>query len=453
MTLPLALEESEAVLGAILFNPGWIDHAKLNAAHFYDPTHAALWDEFKQRQRDGRLIDMLALRDWAKVHFRDVGGVDYLLRLSERGAVTTAQMVGYGDHIRNAARRRATIEAARIAINEAEKGDTDALTALEQRLQEIASNDTDADAWERLGVLACESVERSILGETKGISTGFPSLDRATGGVQPGTLWVVGGATSMGKSVFGAGLGRNIAAQGFGVGEIHLEMDATQIGLRTSTALAFDASHKADNPFYLTAQRGELTESQQAKLAGAAKAAASLPIYTDARAGRSLSQIEAAARRLFRKMRREGVKPGALIIDHEGLIAPEPGSRFPSQLERANARSEALLAMAKRLGVAVIALSQITKEGSRADGEERLPTAQDLNYGGALSQAASVVILVHRKAYYAERKPEHLRSDEDWAALKSREATLVVDKARGGMREQVKVLMDMPTAAIWERPI
>lgn len=450
MTLPLALEESEAVLGAILFNPGWIDHAKLNAAHFYDPTHAALWDEFKQRQRDGRLIDMLSLREWAKVNFRDVRGVEYLMKLSDRGALGIAQVAGYGDIIRDAARRRATIEASKAAISQAEKGDTDALTALEQRLQEIASNDTDADAWERLGVLACESVERSILGETKGISTGFPSLDRATGGVQPGTLWVVGGATSMGKSVFGAGLGRNIAAQGFGVGEIHLEMDATQIGLRTSTALAFDASHKADNPFYLTAQRGELTPAQQSKLVGASKAAATLPIYTDARAGRSLGQIEAAARRLFRKMRREGVKPGALIIDHEGLIAPEAGSRFPSQLERANARSEALLAMAKRLGVAVIALSQITKEGSRADGEERLPTAQDLNYGGALSQAASVVILIHRKAYYAERKPEGLRSAEDWDSLKSRVATLVVDKARGGMRSQVAILMDMPTAAVWE---
>lgn len=453
MNLPLALEESEAVLGAILFNPGWIDHARLNSTHFYDPTHAALWDEFKQRQRDGRLIDMLALRDWAKVHFRDVGGVDYLLKLSERGAVTTAQIAGYGDAIRDASRRRATIEAARAAINEAEKGETDALSALEQRLQEIASNDTDADAWERLGVLACESVERSILGETKGISTGFPSLDRATGGLQPGTLWVVGGATSMGKSVFGAGLGRNIAAQGFGVGEIHLEMDATQIGLRAATALAFDADPKrggADNPYYLTAQRGGLTESQQNRLAGAAKAAATLPIYTDARPGRTLSQIEAAARRLFRKMRREGVKPGALIIDHEGLIAAEPGSRFPSQLERANARSEQLLAMAKRLGVAVIALSQITKEGSRADGEERLPTLLDLNYGGAISQAASVVILLHRRAYYAERKPEHLRSSEDWDALRSRDATLVVDKARGGMRAQIGVLMDMPTAAVWE---
>lgn len=450
MTLPLALAESEAVLGAILFNPGWIDHAKLSASHFYDPTHAAMWDEIKQRQRDGRLIDMLSMRDFAAATFREIGGAAYLLRLSDVGAATSAQVAGYGEAIRDAARRRAVMDACKAATSQAEKGGEDALAALEQRLQEIASNDLDSDAWERLGVHACEAVERARLGETRGISTGFPSLDRATGGLQPSTLWVVGGATSMGKSVFGAGLGRNIASQGFGVAEVHLEMDATQVGLRTATALAFSADHRASNAHYLSAQRGDLTDPQWAEITGAAKASATLPIYTDARAGRSLSQIEAAARRLFRKMRREGIKPGALIIDHEGLIAAETGSRFPSQLERTNARSEGLLAMAKRLGVAVIALSQITKEGSRADGEERLPTAQDLNYGGALSQAATVVILLHRKAYYAERKPDKLRTPEDWEALKSREATLVIDKARGGMRSQVTVLMDMPTAAVWE---
>jgi hypothetical protein len=131
--------------------------------------------------------------------------------------------------------------------------------------------------------------------------------------------------------------------------------------------------------------------------------------------------------------------------------AAEPGARFPSQLERTNARSEALLAMAKRLNVCVVALSQITKEGSRADGKDRMPDITDLNYGGAISQAADVVILLHRAAYFAERKIEKDRTPEDWKALKSRVATAVVDKARAGQRSQVEFLMDMPTAAVWEQ--
>lgn len=448
MNYDLTLEQ--AVLGACILTPSWMPDT-LRAEHFYAPEHGDLWDELRMRQRDGRLIDYVALKPFVASHpaLSKLGANgSYLLSMDGSRAATSHQVSGYADMLREMARKRA-VNAACDAAKAQTEGD--ALTTLEQRLQEIASNDADADAWERLGVHACESVERAELGETKGISTGFPSLDRATGGLQPGTLWVVGGATSMGKSVFGAGLGRNIAAQGFGVAEVHLEMDATQVGLRTATALAFQPDPKGPRPaHYLSAQRGDLTSDQWASLRGAAKASATLPIYTDARAGRSLSQIEAAARRLFRKMRREGIKPGALIIDHEGLIAVEQGQRFSSQLERTNARSEALLAMAKRLGVAVIALSQITKEGSRADGDERLPSATDLNYGGALSQAASVVILLHRKAYYAERKPAQARSEDDLEALRSRECTLVIDKARGGLRSQVTVLMDMPTAAVWE---
>ena len=443
------LPAEQALLGAALLDNRTLSLVSLSGAHFYDPVHGDLWDEITARYRDDRLADAIALKEWAAKRCAAIGGAAYLLDLEALAAPLSAQAQSYALVIRDMARRRAVIGAAQEAMALATSGETDALTALEQRLQEIASGDADADAWEKLGVDAMESIERAELGEARGISTGFAGLDRVTGGIQPGTLWVIGGATSMGKSLMGAALSRAIASQGFGVGEAHLEMDRLQIGLRTATALAFDVDHRADNAFYLSAQRGDLRPGQWSALRGAAKAAASLPIYIDARPGRSLSQIEAAARRLFRKMQRERIQPGALLIDHEGLIAAEPGARFPSQLERTNARSEGLLALAKRLGVAVIALSQITKEGSRADGDDRLPNATDLNYGGAISQAASVVILLHRKAYYAERKPSHLRSEEDIAAMKSRECTLIVDKARGGQRAQVKIWLDAPTGAIW----
>jgi replicative DNA helicase len=296
-------------------------------------------------------------------------------------------------------------------------------------------------------------------GHSMGLSTGFEALDAATGGLQPGTLWVVAGATSMGKSLFGMGLSRNIAAQGRAVGEIHLEMDEDQIGLRTATALAYrhgagdwvgQAAYDRINPRYLDAARGRLKAEQWQALHASGQRARDLPIFVDARPGRTIAQIEAGARRLFRRCDRQGLKPGALLIDHEGLIAPTPGERLSSLLERASARGEALLAMAKRLSVPVIALAQITNEGARADGEERLPAVTDIKYGGALTQAASVVILLHRKAYYAERKPKHLRTPADDEALRSHEATLVIDKARGGVRGQVDICMDIATGAVFE---
>jgi replicative DNA helicase len=172
---------------------------------------------------------LVALKPFAAETFKDVGGAKYLMQIAAAGAVMSYQVAGYGEIIRNCARRRETVKAAESAIALAKSGEGDALTTLETKLQEIAAGDADADVWERLGSVACEAVERAELGEARGISTGLPELDAVTGGMQPGTLWVVGGATSMGKSVFGSFLGRSVASQGYGVGESHLEMRKLQI--------------------------------------------------------------------------------------------------------------------------------------------------------------------------------------------------------------------------------
>jgi replicative DNA helicase len=160
-----ALDAEQAVLGAVLLNPQWIDHAQLAPAHFYDPTHAALWEEMQQRYRDGRLIDTLALRGFAAETFKELGGVAYLVKLMDQSAAMSAQVAGYGEIVRDCARRRAVTVACGETIALAKEGGQDVLALLEQRLQEIASTDADADAWEKLGVIACEAVERAELGE------------------------------------------------------------------------------------------------------------------------------------------------------------------------------------------------------------------------------------------------------------------------------------------------
>lgn len=445
------LDAEQRLLGALLHDNRLLERLPmLTGAHFYEPTHGAIFDKAVAMIRAGRLADAVTLSPWAKEGVSpDIGGAGYLLTLIEAAAPLTIQAVEYARIVRACARRRAVAAAARTVIDGGEEDDP--LPALERALAEIAADADDADSWRAIGAAARDAATAAQAGQAKGISTGFERLDAVTGGVQPGTLWAIGGATSMGKSVFGAALSRNVAAQGLGVAEVHLEMDEMQVSLRAAAAGAFTLH--GDNPYYLSAARQRLSNAQWARFHEGAQRVGALPIWIDARPGRTLAQIETAARRLFRRMQREGRTPGALLIDHEGLIVSE--QRYPSQLEAANARATGLLAMAKRLGVAVIALSQITKEGARADGEDRLPTSQDLNYGGALAQAASVVILLHRKAYYAERKPEHLRTEADWDALRSRETTLVVDKARSGQRSQVQVLMDMPTAAVFEpgRPV
>lgn len=456
--LPQSLEAEQAVLGAILFDNETLHRITpaLAARHFYDPVHGRIFAACAELIHAGGLADGLTLKDRfaADGGLAQIGGAEYLMRLMECAAPLSAQAQAYAELVTEMARRRALVLALREAEAKALAGDggaEDVQASLEAQLARIAQdNGPDGEAWVMLGDVVREAVAQARKGRAKGVSTGFPTLDEMTGGLMPGALWFIGAATSAGKSLFAAELAHNIARLGHSVAVNHLEMDLMQIGLRAATALGADRANPYGNAHYLSLARNDLSPEQWDHVRFGEQAAAGLPVIVDARPGRTLGQIESGGRRLIRRCERQGRPVAALIVDHEGLIAPEPGARHASQLERTNARAEGLLGMAKRLGVTVIALCQLTKQGKQSDGEERLPTTDDLKYGGALAEAAHVVLLLHRRAYYAERKPKHLRSPEDWEALKARDCTVIVDKARSGRRGQFTITMDTKTGAVFE---
>lgn len=453
------LSMEQAVLGALLFDNGLLEHVpNLRGDGFYDPVHKDLFGEITRRIRQGHAVDAALLRAWWMTHpaHEDLG-IGYLLTLVQNAAPVRYLAIQYADRlIEFAVRRALSFVASEIDIL-ASASDVSADQLLLTAQRYVSQIDVEGSAsdnvWKSAGEIAAEAVGRARKGLSQGISTGVTDLDAATGGGRPSKLWVVGGATSMGKSIVGQQFAVNVAKQGFGVAYIHLEMDAEEVGLRLAAALAFDRDNwrrGEGNPHYLSATNQKLTDSQWAAMESAASSIApNLNIYVDDRPGRTVTQIESAVRSLLFKMKRDGVTPGLIVVDHEGLIAPE--QRHPAELEAARARAHGLKDMAKRTGVWTVVLSQITKEGSRADGEDRLPQSTDLNYGSALSQAADVIILLHRKAYYAQRKPSSVRSDADMDAARSREVTLVVDKARGGRRAHVEALMDVASAVLIDR--
>lgn len=460
MILPHNLEAEQGLLGKLLFENALLDAiCPLTQDEFYDPVHGRIYAAIVGAVRAGRLADGVTLAQalGSDPAFAELGGVRaYLMRLMDTAAPTSDQAQNYAHLIRDLATRRRIIAACRDLAVAAANYDVDIDRARMDAVDAIGLlGDIGVDnSWRSAEEIATEAVERAFTGKAKGLRTGLPALDDCTGGGRPGTVWVIGGATSMGKSIAGQQLAVNVARQGFGVAYVHLEMDYEEVGIRLASALAFDFKRINDygdrgNPYYLSAITGKLREGQWQRLRTAAtEVAPALKIYVDDRPGRTVTQIEMAIHQLFQRMRKDGVTPGLIVIDHEGLIAPE--AKHPSELEAARARSTALKNMAKRLKCWTLVLSQITKEGSRIDGEDRLPSSTDLNYGSAISQAAHVVILLHRKAYYAERKPHALRTGDDERMTLSREVTLVVDKARGGRRSHIEALMDVASAVMFE---
>lgn len=443
------LRMEQGVLGYLLYENEALFDLRVTAADFYDPVHARIFGVIETMIRSGRRADPISVRGFFKESdgLGQIGGAQYLLTLQDSAARFSGHAREYAKQIRDYAQRR-RIHAAVKEI-EARCGQEPDATALlmdaERLLAEIAQEDRTSEEWIDYAAAADEAIARAESGLAGGISTGIPALDDCTGGIRPGTLWIVGGASSMGKSVVGQQLAQNIARQGHGVGYVHLEMDTTAIGLRAASSAAWDMRSGA-NPHYLSALRRKLTGAQWEQLRGATATLRNLPLKLDVRSGQTMTQIEARARRLVRAFAKQGIKPGALVIDHEGLIVSE--RQRESKPAEAGDRAVRLLALAKALDVGVIALAQLNRDGSRKDGESQLPEMTDLAWSAELERCAEVVVLLHRKAYYAERKPESARTDEDYEAIKSREGLLVVAKSRAGMRAHVPVIIDVRSAVM-----
>ncbi len=444
------LTAEQGVIGALLWdNALFAELPRVRGDDFYDPLHAHIFVTAGEMVRTGKIADAMTMREALREHpgLREVGGAGYILTLLDSAARLRAHAFAYAGIVADLAQRRRLADAA-AALSARTLTDSDPSAILadaERALADIGARDITADEWTSFGAIAATAIDRAESGEAAGLSTGIPDLDDCTGGIRPGTLWIVGGASSMGKSIVGQQLAVNIAEQGFGVGYVHLEMDPVSIGLRGAAGATFDKLDGA-NPHYLSALRRKLTQPQWTRMRAGARRLATLPVMVDARPGQTMTQIESRARRLKRRFERNGQQLAALVIDHEGLIVSE--RTRDSKAAEAGDRAIRLLALAKALDVGVVALTQLNRDGAKKDGKEALPEMTDLAWSAELERCAEVVALLHRKAYYAERKPEALRSAEDEDALRSREALLVIAKSRAGMRRHVRVIVDVKSAAM-----
>jgi replicative DNA helicase len=458
-SLPNNVEAEMALLGAIFYDNALLDRfPDLRPDHFYEPVNAIVFGWLRAGRAAGRHgLDAVSLKPQAEKDpaFASVGGPFYLIHLLERAARLESHAMAYASSVMDAATRREIIASAReieaLALSPLEGATAqDIAEEGEKTLRALAMQEAPA-AWRRIGEITDKAVKDARAGKARGVKTGISGIDDHTNGGKGSKLWVIGGASSMGKSVGGQEIAVNVAKQGLGVAYFHLEMDEEEIGLRVASRFAWrpegvGLNWRDSNPPYLDAARGKLTSEQWSRMEQAAEATRDLPVWVDTTPGLTLPQIETRARRLLADMERAGVTPTLIVIDHQGLIANH--ERHASELEAARARGNQLKAIAKRLNVWLVALAQVTKEGARKDGEEHLPTLDDIAYGGALTQAADVVILLHRKAYYAERKPAGTLSMDDQRAKNSLIATLIIDKARGGRRGRVDAIMDVSSAIL-----
>ena len=121
--------------------------------------------------------------------------------------------------------------------------------------------------------------------------------------------------------------------------------------------------------------------------------------------------LRSTARSFAARMERQGTPLALVVVDYMQLIRGAAGAQNREQEIAKTSRS--LKAIAKELKIAVIALSQLNRDGEKRT--EKRPQLSDLRESGALEQDANTVIFIHRPD---AQKPE--------------EAELIVAKQRNG---------------------
>lgn len=391
---PYSKEAEICVLGGMLIDPEAVAKvaSELVETQFYVKAHRLIYRAMLRLFNRGEAIDpMMVAEELNSLGDLDrSGGLPYLAELLD--AVPSAAHIE--DHIRVVQDRAL----ARDLVAAGQKIVADGLARDGKSVQEKLDGAAQAvfslaTAIERQGpVLArklimpvIEGMEnRRNTGGPVGVPSGFPDLDRMTGGFQKGDLIILAARPSMGKTSIAVGMMLHAAITcQIPVAIYSLEMRKEQIVQRM-------LCHEAliDLGAFL---RGELRDDEYVRLAHAVGHVNAATILIDDRSDLTVTQIRASARLLKAQI----PELGLVVVDYAQLMR---GNNAENRQLEVSQISRGLKALAKEIDVPVIALSQLSRAvENRAD---HRPQLSDLRESGALEQDADLVLFLHRPERY-----------------------------------------------------
>jgi replicative DNA helicase len=362
---------------------------------FYAEAHRKIYAAMQALRSQGRPVDLVTLSEELsrRGQLEEVGGTAYLLQLSE--ATPTA---AYAEHYARIVAEKWTLrrliqaagEAMRLAYEEAGSLD-EILDTAGKKILEVALTKTDTEArpMRELVHETFEHIEALFQnkGEVAGVRTGFKELDQLIGTLGPGSLNIIAARPAMGKTAFALTIAQNAALkEGVGVGIYSLEMPAAQLTLRMMCSEARIDMNRV--------RLGQLTDRDFSRLVDVASRLSEAPIYIDDTPDLTLMELRARARRLVSQN-----QVGLIIIDYLQLMSgPGSGKSGENRQQEIAAISRGLKALARELGIPIIALSQLSRAVEARPNKR--PMLSDLRESGSIEQDADLVMFIYRDEYY-----------------------------------------------------
>jgi replicative DNA helicase len=422
---PNNIEAEQALLGAILVNNDAFYRVSdfLKPGHFYEPLHRRIFEVAAELIRMGKIATPITLKTFlpADEKVGDMTVAQYVVRLAVE-AVTVVNATDYGRAIYDLATRRALITVGEDMVNIAydapvDMSPSDQIEDAERRLFELAETGRYDGGFESFNDAVKTAVDMANAaymrdGHLSGIATGLRDLDRRMGGLQPSDLIVLAGRPGMGKTSLATNIAFNIAeayvpaqqadgsfkaANGGVVGFFSLEMSSEQLATRIISEQTEISSSKI--------RRGEITEMDFEKLVACSQTMQKIPLFIDQTGGISIAQLSARARRLKRQ---RGLD--LIVIDYIQLMQGSSARASQNRVQEITEITTGLKALAKELGVPIIALSQLSRQVESRD--DKRPQLSDLRESGSIEQDADVVLFVYREEYYLKNREPKLGTEE-----------------------------------------
>jgi replicative DNA helicase len=418
---PYSEDAEIAVLAAMLIDQDAVLRAveTVTDDSFYAEKHRRLFRAMVGIAERGGVVDPLTLSEELsrRGDLEAAGGKDYIGYLMD--AVPTAANVEYHAQIvREKALLRRLIEVSTGIVQQAFEGRSTAIELLDEAESKIfqVSQERLDDGFTRIKELLYPAMERIEAlhqgGQTiTGVPSGFGDLDEMTSGFQPADLVIVAARPSMGKTAFTLNIAQYAAIEReTPVAIFSLEMSKASLVQRMLTAEArIDAQRL---------RKGLLRDDDFPRLARAAGILGSAPIWIDDTPAMTLLEMRSKARRL-----RADSGVGLVIVDYLQLMQGPTNSE--SRQQEVSQISRGLKALAKELGIPVIALSQLSRAPEQRTGDNKRPQLSDLRESGAIEQDADLIMFLYRQEFYDGP------TDKDGNSLEGK-AEVIIGKQRNG---------------------
>lgn len=377
-------QAEQSVLGTLL---SWdstfqLVAGTLQAKHFAVAGHGSIWTAMETLTKRKQGIDVVSVFDVLQQQgvAEQCGGLAYLQELATSSTGKAAVVRHAGLIVEKFAARElvmAAEEAVEIASGEGEPAEKiDQITTLFGGLQRAQVQKMPR----RIAEIALERIDHyNALADGKVVSgwrTHIPWLtNELNGGFRPGGLYVLAARPSVGKSSFAQELGLNFAADDLPTLFLSQEMSEGEIADR-SVANTGRLSYGA----LLT---GKMDREHWSRAVEAMDRLGNLPLYVDEQGSLTLRDIRAKAKAV------PGLK--VLILDYLQLCDYQAGKGTTTN-DALAVVSKGLKGLAKELGIAIVALSQLNREvEKRAD---KRPNESDLRDSGAIEQDADVILFL-----------------------------------------------------------